>query len=605
MTVNSFFVHFMMAAFASSIGILLILSVKKGFKKHISTKWQCKLNLLFFILLAVPFIPGSFFSSINRGSFLRFDGEPAANAAAAASEGTGIVHSVGWLYDFAVPVNAPTSEYLSVVFIGIWIIGIIAFTVIMLLCNRNLFLIKESVKPVEDEELLALFSHCKMGMDVKTNIMLGSSILVKTPMTIGFFKTLIILPAGKISLNDARYAMLHELTHCKNKDIQINAIMCLFQILYWFNPLVYFIFRQMRLDRELACDASILEMLPKELHINYGETLLNFANKLSRPSVLFLAAEIGGSKPQIIKRIRYIISYTSDTNLLKAKSVCIFALMGLLVLFQIPFISALAGSNDSTFNFQAENVQYQDLTPFFNGFEGSFVLYDLNNSMYTVHNRNLSVTRVSPNSTYKIYSALIALEQGILEANNSLREWDNTIQPFEAWNQDHNLTSAMRYSVNWYFQYFDAQVGIDTLYYYLTHLSYGNRNLSGGITDFWIESSLRISPLEQVSLLRDFYLNNTIFETRHVDTLKDVLRLSENGSAVLSGKTGTGLVSGRAPNGWFIGYVETGGRSAASGNTYFFAAYIQGEDNAWGSTAAQIVLSILEDKGIYFGEDTA
>ena len=613
LTINTFFVHFIFAAFASSVSIFLILLVKKGFKKHISAKWQCKLNLLFLISLAVPFIPGSFFSYLisplkpeNWFDSLHFGRGTAVNEIVTTGERTGLAYGIDWLQDFAVPANAGASEYLPAIFMGIWIMGIIAFTAIIVLQSRSLRLIKESVKPVKNKEILSLFLQCKTEAGVKDNVLLGSSVLAKTPMMAGFFKVLIILPAGKMPLNDIRYALLHELTHYKNKDIQINSVMCLFQILYWFNPLVWFVFKQMRIDRELACDASVLEMLPKKLYADYGGTLLNFVNTLSRPSALCPAADMGGPKPQIINRIRHIASYSADTYLLKVKSICIFAFMGLIVFSQIPLVSAFANNSDSGFygglNLNAQNVIQRDLTSFFNGLEGSFVLYDLDNSLYTIHNINLSAARVSPNSTYKIYSALIALNKGILEADNTLREWDGAIYPFEAWNQDHNLASAMHNSVNWYFQDFDVQAGKEELYYYLTHISYGNRNLSGGITDFWIESSLRISPIEQVKLLRDFHQNNTIFETEHVNTLKDVLRLSEQvlpdgSSAVLSGKTGTGFVdgftSGIVVNGWFIGYVEK------SGNTYFFATYIRGEDNAGGSVAAQITLSILADKGIY------
>jgi len=351
----------------------------------------------------------------------------------------------------------------------------------------------------------------------------------------------------------------------------------------------------MRLDRELACDAYILKMLPKELYIKYGRTLLNFTNALSFPSVHFFTAPMGGSKLQITQRIKNIASYTAETSLLKVKSVCAFILIGLLIFCQIPILSALANNENGRFNFQAENVLYQDLSPFFDGLEGSFVLYDLNTEMYTIHNRDMSVTRVSPNSTYKIFSALIALETGILEASSTPRKWDREPQPFDAWNRNHNLTSAMQYSVKWYFRDLDAKVGIERLRSYLTQLSYGNHDLSGGVADFWIESSLRISPLEQVGLLRDFYQDNTVFETEHINTLKDVLHLSERDGAVLSGKTGTGFVNGWVTNtsGWFVGYVEN------NGNTFIFAAYIQGEANAGGSTAAQITLSILEDMGIF------
>jgi bla regulator protein BlaR1 len=234
----------------------------------------------------------------------------------------------------------------------------------------------------------------------------------------------------------------------------------------------------------------------------------------------------------------------------------------------------------------------EDFSRFFNGLDGSFVLYDLNKEVYTIHNMEMSTTRVSPNSTYKIVSALIALETEILEADNSFQQWNGTIHPFEAWNQNQHLTSAMQNSVNWYFQNFDTAVGMERLQYYLSELSYGNFNLSGG-ADFWIESSLRISPLEQVDFLRNFYQDNTVFSNEHSNTLRDVLRLQERNGAVLSGKTGTGSVNGNITNGWFVGYVET------SDNTFVFATYIQGEDNAGGSVAAQIALSILEEMKIF------
>jgi len=382
--------------------------------------------------------------------------------------------------------------------------------------------------------------------------------------------------------------------HCKNRDIQINGAMCLFQILYWFNPLVYLAFKQMRLDRELACDAFILDMLPAENHGCYGKTLLNFAKTL--PNTTIFAADMGGKKPQVVKRIKAIASYTADTGLLKFKSICVFALLVLLILGQIPVLAAFANSNDTDrFHFQSDNIIDSDLSHFFNGVEGSFVLFDLETGIYTIHNRSMSTTRVSPNSTYKIFSALIALQEGVLQADNSFVAWNGENHPFDAWNWDQTLTTAMRHSVNWYFQNFDAQVGLESLYYYLSQISYGNRNLSGGIANFWIESSLRISPIEQVQMLTNFYRNNTIFDAAHVNSVKDVLRLQESGNAVLSGKTGTGFVNGQATNvnGWFVGYVENGGR------TFVFATYIQGEGNASGSVAAGITLSILEYKDIF------
>ena len=593
---SSFILHFILTTFISSVGITLILLVKKGLNIHLSTRGQYNLGFFYFALLVIPFVPRSFIFSLNIGSWTNILSQNGSVTATNSSGGTEFVtaYSNGWLQDFALAVDRTTTGYTPIIVGGIWIVGIIAFAIIAFICYRKLCLIRESVKPLKDDKLLSLFSRCKVDVGIKGNVLIGSSIIVKTPMTMGFFKPIIILPVKKIMVNDVRYAILHELTHCKKRDIQVNCLMCIFQILYWFNPLVYFAFRQMRLDRELACDASVLKMLPRGHHAEYGCALLNFVSGLSHQPALLFATNIGGSKPQIVSRVKNITSYVKETGLLKAKSVCIFVLMGILVLCKIPIVSVIANSDDSRVNFRAENVMYNDFSYFFDGFEGSFVLYDLNESAYIIHNRDMSVTRVSPNSTYKIFSTLIALEMGILKADDTEREWDGVLQPFESWNQNHNLTSAMQNSVNWYFQDFDRQIGIEQLQLFLSQLPYGNQNLSGGILDFWAESSLRISPVEQIGLLRDLYQGNIMFETRHVYTLRDALRLSEKDGAVLSGKTGTGLINGTwGMNGWFVGYVET------SGNIYFFATYIQGESGAGGSAAAQITLALLEYKGIF------
>ena len=369
--------------------------------------------------------------------------------------------------------------------------------------------------------------------------------------------------------------------------------MVIFQILYWFNPVVYFAFKQMRNDREIACDAAVLDILPTEQHINYGKTLLSFIKSLSHSPAPLLATSMCGDEPQIAKRIKHISSYVSESGFAKIKNLCIFLLMILLIFCKLPFISVMAGNGDDRFHFQADNVLYQDLSHFFGGLEGSFVLYDMEHSIYTIHNRDMSVLRVPPNSTYKLISTLIGLETGILEYYASYREWDGTIHPFDSWNQNHDLTSAMQSSANWYFQDIDIQIGAEMHYNYLTQLSYRNRNTSGRNTDFWNESSLLIFPVEQVRLLTNLYQDNTTFDERHVGSLMNTMRLSESDGSVLTGKTGTGIVNDRFINGWFIGYVETGTQ------TFAFAAYVRDENNAGGSVAARITLSILEDKDIF------
>ena len=203
------------------------------------------------------------------------------------------------------------------------------------------------------------------------------------------------------------------------------------------------------------------------------------------------------------------------------------------------------------------------------------------------------MTRVSPDSTYKIYSALIGLENNVIQVDDSKKGWNGQQYTYEAWNKDQDLNSAIKNSVNWYFQEIDQQVGYDKLQYYLDEIEYGNGDITGGIRDYWQESSLLISPVEQVELLTDLYTDNTLFESTHIAKVKEALKLEENNGAVLSGKTGTGMINDKEVNGWFIGYVEK------NGQTYIFATNVQGEENTNGSLATKITLDILGDKNIY------
>ncbi|MDQ7862457.1 penicillin-binding transpeptidase domain-containing protein [Peribacillus frigoritolerans] len=50
-----------------------------------------------------------------------------------------------------------------------------------------------------------------------------------------------------------------------------------------------------------------------------------------------------------------------------------------------------------------------------------------------------STLRISPDSTYKIYSALFALESNVISPEESKLSWDGTKQPYEAWNMDQDV----------------------------------------------------------------------------------------------------------------------------------------------------------------------
>ncbi len=241
--------------------------------------------------------------------------------------------------------------------------------------------------------------------------------------------------------------------------------------------------------------------------------------------------------------------------------------------------------------------EYKDLSSYFTGYDGTFVMYDLKNQNYTIYNKKKSEKRVSPNSTFKIPHALIGLETGILKDENTTFKWDGTEYPFPAWNQDQTLTSAIQNSTIWYFQKVAKRVGTVNEQKYLCKFHYGNQNISGGLTNFWLQSSLTISPREQVEFLKKFYTYQLPVKKQNIDIVKNILVLEKTNGAILSGKTGTGWkdaeINGIPVNGYFIGYVEK------DGNTYLFATNIEATNNASSGKAKEITLKVLHDLQIY------
>lgn len=590
-----FITYFVISFMVSSFTIAVIMLIKKVFQKQLSAKWQYNLWFLLLTALTLPFIPNNLFDFGNH--FVLFGG----NQSNGISPSTivnreQVFGNVNWLQDFTISVNRSSPAFLNIILAGIWIAGMLVLAVLTIYAWLKIKNIKSTTSCVKNEEVLMLFEQCKQNLNISGHLIVGESPLVKSPMTFGLFKTYVVFPIHFdewLSMKDIKYIFLHELNHYKYKDIVTNYLIVIYQILYWFNPFVWIAFREMRLDREIACDIAVLNSLDEHCYAEYGNAIINFVDRASQPRNFVLANQLNSSKEQIKKRIEKIASFTTESKLLKLKSIAIFMLVGVFVVSQAPLVSVMADDNNR-YDFKNERTAYEDLSEYFVGFEGSFVLYDLKADQYSIYNENKSKLRVSPNSTYKIFSALFGLESNVITNENSTIKWNGIKYPYVSWNMNQNLSTAMKNSVTWYFQDLDKRINLDKMQAYLNQIGYGNCNLSGGIGQYWIESSLKISPVEQVQLLKAFYTNQFGFKEKNVRTVKDAIILEEKDGVRLSGKTGTGSVNNKNINGWFIGYVET------KDNTYFFATNIQNEGNTNGSQAAEITLSILRDKGIYY-----
>jgi beta-lactamase class D len=239
-----------------------------------------------------------------------------------------------------------------------------------------------------------------------------------------------------------------------------------------------------------------------------------------------------------------------------------------------------------------------DLSRFFSGYNGAFVLYDVAANRTIRHNPARCATRVLPCSTFKIPNSLIFLESGIVPDENKVEKWDGTKRPVEEWNRDQTLRSAYAFSAVWYYQRMASKISPAVTRRYVQALRYGNQTLPAdfhdGLPHYWLDGPLLISPDEQVQFLTRLQRGDVPFSRRTQTIVRRIMVQQKSGSTVLRGKTGTNgsWQTGVTTLGWYVGYVEKAGRP------YIFAANMTGGRNPSGRKVKQIVLRILESRNL-------
>lgn len=133
---------------------------------------------------------------------------------------------------------------------------------------------------IADSDWLSLARESAAHLGLQRNVRLYQSEQVELPLTWGWWRSVVLLPAEsqQWSTECRRIVLLHELTHIKRWDCLLQSIAQLACAVYWFNPLVWWGARQLRVEREMACDDQVLAVGTKAS--DYASTLVEVASLL-------------------------------------------------------------------------------------------------------------------------------------------------------------------------------------------------------------------------------------------------------------------------------------------------------------------------------------
>ncbi len=190
-----------------------------------------------------------------------------------------------------------------------------------------------------------------------------------------------------------------------------------------------------------------------------------------------------------------------------------------------------------------------DWAEYFDGFQGAAVVYDVSALRFMVYNSELAQTRRSPCSTFKIISSLAALEHGVIDPADSVRQWSGEVFWNEKWNKDMDFGEAFRDSCVWYFR----------------------------------------------EVIERIFGEASSYSEQARDYLKEVMLVEEQSDAKLSiyGKTGMGKAEGIVADAWFAGFAQ------GEGDSLYFCVYLGRTDdkNVTSTAAKEIAIRLVSDYG--------
>ena len=233
-----------------------------------------------------------------------------------------------------------------------------------------------------------------------------------------------------------------------------------------------------------------------------------------------------------------------------------------------------------------------------NKVDGCFTLLNNIDGKVTVYNMLLDTQRFSPASTFKIVNSLIGLETGRITNDTMMIKWDGIKRSNEKWNKDMGMSEAFKVSCVPYYQEVARRIGKDTMKFWIDSIGYGNKNINGPIDSFWLNNNLKISPDEQLGLVKRLYFDKLPFRKSVQEMVKSVMLQEDNTAYKLSYKTGWGNDEQKNNIGWLAGWIEE------NNHVYFFVTFVKGGpgDIDMRTIRTNITKSILKQLGFFEGK---
>lgn len=235
---------------------------------------------------------------------------------------------------------------------------------------------------------------------------------------------------------------------------------------------------------------------------------------------------------------------------------------------------------------------------------GCFAIMDNGTGNFTVY--NLPRYRDSsylPASTFKIVNSLIGLQTGIISSDSMIIDWDG-VNRRPDWDKPLTMYEAFRVSSLPYYQEVARRIGKDTLQFWIDSIHYGSGKkdttfiIKGAVDSFWLNNTLKITPDENLGLVKKLYFNELPFFKLYQEKVKNAMLFEDNANYRLAYKTGWGFTEKHHSIGWVVGWIEE------NQHPYFFVLNVESPNPNYDMYKArmEVLKNILKQLGFFEGK---
>lgn len=183
----------------------------------------------------------------------------------------------------------------------IWSVGVLFFSMRLMPAWMHAFALTRHAA-ASDDGVIAVVKDLAGRIGIARPVRVLVSSLADGPGVIGWLRPVILLPpAAAMGLTPTQLeaVLAHELAHIKRHDYLINTLQVVAETLFFYQPVVWWISKQIRIERELCCDDIAVRSCGDA--IGYARALTTLARRQLTPALTMPAT--GGSLKHRVQRL--------------------------------------------------------------------------------------------------------------------------------------------------------------------------------------------------------------------------------------------------------------------------------------------------------------